>query len=468
MTAILDLIRKYRKLLIPAAILLELLFAAVVIRKMTVSDNPLATSGWLFWAAGIFLFFLGLTCSGRNFRFGLMSAGILMLYPGLFCRNHYDGFIYAWLGLVAINILGIIWARGKKFLFVALCNLLPLLIFLTGVVAWFNLDYLGRTSKASEYPCRQDPELGYVHVENRKIDTSLYHYWKKVVSAQMTLDPRGRRITPDNPPGREIIFIGCSFTEGALLADQETLPYRIGELSGRRVLNLGVSGYGIHQFQRMLELDKPWHRQVPEECSPALVIYLGITNHASRIANSALPAYELKDGRSVPAANKNASSGGLAGFLNKGLKHNFLGILLQARFTDQNPSKRDIELYTASVSQCAEMLKKKYPACRFLVLYHDAPHNSAEKSILRILKEKQIQVIPVSSLVKKPLSDPVYRIPYDGHPSAQCWKEAAPELWKILSADPQKSPSAKDGTGKNHSDPGRRYDVIHPSGKLEP
>ena len=86
----------------------------------------------------------------------------------------------------------------------------------------------------------------------------------------------------------------------------------------------------------------------------------------------------------------------------------------------------------------------------------------------RFSRKKQILVIPVSSLMKKPLSDPVYIIPYDGHPSAQCWKEAASELWKILSADPPKGSSAKDGTGKTRSDPGRRHDVIHASGKLEP
>ena len=441
MAEILTLLQKYRKYFIPAASLCLILFTLIVFRKMTVSDKPLATSGWLYWAAGAFLVFLGCSCRNRNRRFGLASIGILLIYPGLFCRNHYDGFIYAWLGLIALILLGIFWARSRKILFVPLCNLLPVVIFLAGTVIWFNLDYFGRTAKSSEYPCRQDPVLGYVHVENRKINTVLYHYWKKILSSQMTLDSRGRRITPDNPAGQEIIFIGCSFTEGALLSDQDSLPYRIGELSGRKVLNLGVSGYGIHQFQRMLELNEPWDRLVPVR-DPAHIIYLGMTGHVSRIVNSSLPAYELKAGRCVFVKNKTTDSSSLYDFLKSGFRQNFLGILLLARITDRIPSNRDILLYTTSIAQCAEMLKKKYPNCRFSVLFHDSPHDASEKTILQILHQQQIPVIRVSSLVKKSLSDPIYKIPYDGHPSAQCWKEAAPELVKILSGTQNDNPSA--------------------------
>ena len=433
MTAAFVLLRKYRKYLIPAAVLLLMVFFGVVIRKMTFSDKPLATSGWLYWSSGAFLVFLGCCVQNRNGRFGLIAGGILLLYPGLFCRNHYDGFAYAWLGIIALNVLGILWARGRKILFVILCNLLPVMIFLFAVVAWFNLEYLGRTSKASEYPCRRDPELGYVHVENRKINIALYHFWKKVLSAPMTLDKLGRRITPENPSGREIIFMGCSFAEGALLADEDTLPFRIGQLSGRKVLNLGVSGYGIHQFQRMLELNEPWDRRTPG-CTPSHIIYLGMTGHVPRIANSALPAYELKNGRSV-FVRRESEGFSLAGFLKNGLRNNFLGILLVARLTDRKMSVRDMELYTASIARCAELLKKKYPQSRFTVLYHDSRHDADTESILLRLKQFRIPVIPVSSLVQDKLDQPKYKIPYDGHPSALCWKEAAPGLWKIIASE---------------------------------
>lgn len=107
----------------------------------------------------------------------------------------------------------------------------------------------------------------------------------------------------------------------------------------------------------------------------------------------------------------------------------FLGIFLQAGLFNRDPSLPDIRLYTASVARCAELLKSRYPDSRFMVLYHDRDHDDATETILQQLKEKQIHGVFVSSPVKEPFSDPVYRIPCDGHPSALCWKEgAAPEL----------------------------------------
>ena len=420
-------IRKYRKYLIPAASLVLVLFSGWVIRRMTFSDNPVATSGWLYWGVGAFLLFLSCCLEKRILRFALAAAGILLLYPGLFCRNHYDGFVYAWLGVIALNLLAVFYFRGRKTVFVVLCNILPVVIFLACVVAWFNLEYLGRTSKASEFTCKRSDELGYVHVENKKIQVTLYHFWKKVLSAPMTLDPLGRRITPDNPPGREIVFIGCSFTEGALLSDEDTLPYRIGKLSGRRVLNLGVSGYGIHQFQKMLELGKPWDRLTPG-CKPEKIIYLGMTGHIPRIVNSTVPAYELKNGRSVPAVRDASQESSFGGLLRSKLRQNFLGPLLIERLSAQKSSPQDIALYVASIRQCSEMLKGKYPDAEFMVLYHDGTRDSATEEVLKKLKQAGIPVVTVSSLVKGKLSDPKYKIPYDGHPSALCWAEAAPEF----------------------------------------
>jgi|GEM_PF-5846564 len=427
MTCLLTFLRKYRKYLIPAATLALALFCWVVIRRMTFSDAPAATSGWLYWGAGAYLVFLGCCLENRHVRFGLAALGILLLYPGLFCRNHYDGFVYAWLGLITLNLLGIFYFRGRKTVFVILCNMLPVLIFLAGAVFWFNLDYFGRTSKASEFTCKRSDELGYVHVENKKIQISLYHFWKKILSAPMTLDPLGRRITPANPPGREIIFIGCSFTEGALLADEDTLPWRVGKLSGRRVLNLGVSGYGIHQFQKMLEQEVLWDRLTPG-CHPEKIIYLGMTGHVPRIVNSGCPAYTLKNGRSVPAVRDDPTTSSFIGMLGSKLRQNFLGILLIARLSENKYRPQDIELYTSSIRQCAEMLKKKYPAAEFMVLYHDSVHDAATGQILDKLKQDGIRVVLVSSLVKGKLSDQKYKIPYDGHPSALCWQEAAPEF----------------------------------------
>ena len=62
-----------------------------------------------------------------------------------------------------------------------------------------------------------------------------------------TIDPRGRRWTPQDRPSRRknsLLVMGCSYVFGDGLADQETLPaYLARYLPDYRVYNLGFHGY---------------------------------------------------------------------------------------------------------------------------------------------------------------------------------------------------------------------------------
>jgi hypothetical protein len=51
----------------------------------------------------------------------------------------------------------------------------------------------------------------------------------------------------------DIALIGDSYIEGAYVSDEETVAVRLGELTGRPVANLGVSGYGSLQELKVLE-----------------------------------------------------------------------------------------------------------------------------------------------------------------------------------------------------------------------
>ena len=48
--------------------------------------------------------------------------------------------------------------------------------------------------------------------------------------------------------GPSVLVFGDSFTEGFMVGDDETWPAELERLSGRRVLNAGVRGYGIDQM----------------------------------------------------------------------------------------------------------------------------------------------------------------------------------------------------------------------------
>jgi hypothetical protein len=66
-----------------------------------------------------------------------------------------------------------------------------------------------------------------------------------------TTDARGFR-NPKTLDHADIALIGDSYVEGAYVSDEETAAVRLGELSGRPVVNLGVSGYGTLQELEVL------------------------------------------------------------------------------------------------------------------------------------------------------------------------------------------------------------------------
>ena len=67
----------------------------------------------------------------------------------------------------------------------------------------------------------------------------------------VTIDADGMRscgVGPEAGEGRAILAVGDSYTFGEEVGDAETWPAQLQRLSGRRVLNGGVSGYGFDQI----------------------------------------------------------------------------------------------------------------------------------------------------------------------------------------------------------------------------
>lgn len=66
----------------------------------------------------------------------------------------------------------------------------------------------------------------------------------------ITIDPEGLRTTGAAPAGDKapILAVGDSFTFGEEVADGESWPAYLQRITGRRVLNGGVSGYGFDQI----------------------------------------------------------------------------------------------------------------------------------------------------------------------------------------------------------------------------
>lgn len=79
----------------------------------------------------------------------------------------------------------------------------------------------------------------------------------------VTIDVDGSRVAGATPPSSNglIASVGDSYTYGEDVGDREAWPAQLQTLSGKRVLNAGVSGYGFDQIvlraERIAETHQP-------------------------------------------------------------------------------------------------------------------------------------------------------------------------------------------------------------------
>lgn len=132
----------------------------------------------------------------------------------------------------------------------------------------------------------QDPHLGWTANPGFK-------------SASFNVSPDGYRITGMLPPGAEsrpaLLVTGDSFTEGDEVDDADTWPALLQALLGRRIINAGVSGFGLDQIVLRTEEAVP-------AIHPAWSIVSFVPddirrNEFSRLWSVEKPYFVLQDGK---------------------------------------------------------------------------------------------------------------------------------------------------------------------------
>lgn len=124
----------------------------------------------------------------------------------------------------------------------------------------------------------------------------------------ITIDIDGFRVTGEShrPNDGPIVAVGDSYTYGEDVGDQEAWPAQLQALTGRRVLNAGVSGYGLDQIVLRAERVVETHR-------PSVVIVSFIAEDIHRTEMRRLwwhdkPWFEIKEGqltlKGVPVPNR--------------------------------------------------------------------------------------------------------------------------------------------------------------------
>ena len=164
----------------------------------------------------------------------------------------------------------------------------------------FFVEY--RTLLHSTYPAKYDAELGWIPEEGDHPE----NLWKTritILEDGIRSNGRNEHTVLDN--NRPILAIGDSFTFGDQVSNNETWPAQLEKMSGRRVINGGVFGYGIDQaYLRM--------RALASKYKPSVIIFSFIPNDISRAEHSELtgvpkPYFDLSETGDLVLRNEHIS-----------------------------------------------------------------------------------------------------------------------------------------------------------------
>ena len=238
----------------------------------------------------------------------------------------------------------------------------------------FESSFNGSLTWRSQNEVRKDKNLGFRTRENATIHAMCKSEEKVIYDAIYKTNSLGHRITPRKTeigPEYFAIFMGCSFTYGIGVNQNETLPFFFSqEFPKFRSYNLGIPASAPNQYLRLLE-SADWNEGIKE--SKGIFFYPLIEAHLSRSNGfvnemswmGPTPNYEWKGEKLV-----------LSGTMEKNFKfRKFLANYFQKPLIKMGKNwpwlKESHYLHTCRlVEGMKENFLKTYPKSKFVVLIH--------------------------------------------------------------------------------------------------
>lgn len=237
-----------------------------------------------------------------------------------------------------------------------------------------------------------------------------------------------------NSKKRPIITIGCSYTYGAMLNQEQTFAYKLHELTGRTSYNRGVCSTGT-QFVYWQLIDKNFKKEIPDA---EYVIYTFIYDHIRRNVRDLVMEYgpdielnyEIKNGELVEKPRPFWFM--YWSFLVK----TYLQYSSNNRFISELSNENPLLLKT--VEKSVEQTHKLYPDSKFVFLEFPEPgycgnHSySLDANTVKKIKDMGIIYVNAKELVGHDFCAKKYWAQDEYHPSEEAWNEVVPKLAEKL------------------------------------
>lgn len=228
--------------------------------------------------------------------------------------------------------------------------------------------------------------------------------------------------------GKPVLFMGCSFTWGDGLKEEETISYKFAKLTKRTVYNRAGKGWGLAQMLYLLKRDD-FYSKINE---PEYLIYIFISRHLYRIDKFKMmpncrdfqPKYKIENGTLVEEKPY---------FWHE----SWLIEKFMWQYRDKyNPYKTTDEMFDILkiyLTESKKAMEKHWINTKFIILkYPTSNHCSLyETKRWQELEDAGFIVIDAKELTKAPLWDNKYKC--DGwHPKTKVWDFVLPDLIKKL------------------------------------
>lgn len=228
-----------------------------------------------------------------------------------------------------------------------------------------------------------------------------------------------------------IILVGCSYTYGLALSENETFSYLLSKYTGRDVYNLGIGGRSPRTILYLMRENFNYTKTnlLKNNLNIEYIIYTYIPDHKRRlyvnlICND-IPCYKTikKDN------NKHLKFVNCNSLKKTYIYRNIMELVY--RYKMLNTPKEMFDIFTLYIKEIHREIQSNFhfnnKKTKFVILVYD------EEAIddWNILKRDDIIVIRIKEDLNINISDKKYKL-LDNHPNAKAWQDIVPALVKKL------------------------------------
>lgn len=236
---------------------------------------------------------------------------------------------------------------------------------------------------------------------------------------------------------RPIVLLGCSYTAGFLLEENETFTANLNTYTGRSIYNYALGGGSMALVLRQLQ-SEDFLKNLPK--NPEYFIYTYIIDHNKRCYERA-PGWEndiLLELYEVDGKNnlRKVPCGKVCTFFCSTATYRLWRMTLGQMVAKSG----DFSLPDAIISEISNILKKEFPNSKFAIIVYDdntdtihLPLDYEEKMMCEIAQKNGIKILFTKNMAAgKDILDGKYRASDDVHPSGEAWKKLTPDIAKAL------------------------------------